>query len=203
MLVLLLAGFILSLFGSVPPGLISLTVAQTSISRGFSSAIAVALGAAVAEFFQAWAAVLLTDWFLSHPAVERSFHWASAPVFFLLGIHLLFFAKPTRQVEASATGNLPKQFAKGLAVSVFNLLAIPYWFVYCGWLRVEGLWQEGLLSALVFSLGVSMGTVFALALYAWLGQVILRRFTEVARYANGFIGLIFIGLGLKALWGLG
>ncbi len=199
---LLLAGFALSLFGSLPPGLISLTVSQTSISRGLGAAMSLAAGAAVAEFFQAWSAVLLTDWFLSHPAIEQGFNWAMVPVFFGLGVHLLFFAKPAHISQNSDPGTLQKYFAKGLIISAFNLLAVPYWFVYCGWMRVEGIWKEGLWFTLVFALGVSIGTVFALSIYAWLGQLILRRSAEVARYANGVIGVIFLALGLKILWGL-
>ncbi|MFN0033899.1 MAG: LysE family transporter [Saprospiraceae bacterium] len=201
-MLLLFAGFALSLFGSLPPGLISLTVSQTSISRGLAAAMAVAFGAAAAEFFQAWAAVLLTDWFLSHPVAERSFHWAALPVFFVLGFYLIFFAKTPRSPEGLPPAPLARQVAKGALVSVFNLLAVPYWFVYCAWLRVEGWWQEGFFYTLVFSLGVSIGTLFALGLYAWLGQAILRRSGAVARYANGLIGLIFLGLGLKTLFGL-
>lgn len=201
-MVLFLAGFALSLMGSLPPGLISLTVAQTSIVRGYSAAIAVALGAAFAEFFQAFAAVLLTNWFLSHPSAERAFHWAALPVFLILGTHLLFFAKAPRTPEALASGALRKFFGKGLLVSVFNLLAIPYWFVYCGWLRVEGWWQDGSGYTLIFALGVSGGTVAALALYAWLGQLILQRSAQAARYANALIGLIFLGLAIKILFEL-
>ena len=199
---MLAAGFALSLFGSLPPGLISLTVSQTSIARGLAAAMAVAAGAAVAEFFQAWAAVLFTDWFLSHPMAERVFQWAAVPVFLALGIHLLFIAKPIQpSVKLTAT-KLRGQFGKGLMVSFFNLLAVPYWFVYCGWLRVEGWWEEGFFPTLVFSMGVSVGTLFALALYAWLGQMILDRSDKVARYANRVIGLIFLGLGVKTLIGL-
>jgi threonine/homoserine/homoserine lactone efflux protein len=201
-MVLLVAGFILSLFGSIPPGLISLTVAQTSIARGWSAAIALAMGAAFAEFFQAWAAVLLTDWFLGHPGAARGFHWAAVPVFFTLGFYLVFFAKPPLPPSQMTQATLRGQFYKGLVVSFFNLLAVPFWFVYCGWLRVEGWWQEGLLPTLVFSLGVSLGTMFALGLYAWLGQLALSRSNEVARYANWVIGAIFLILGLKTLIGL-
>ncbi len=192
----------LSLFGSLPPGLLRLTVAQTSIARGYSPAIAVAFGAALAEFFQSWAAVLFTDWFVSHLEAERAFHWAALPVFRVLGIYLLFFAKAPSTPEALAPGTLRKQFIKGLAVSSFNLLAIPYWFVYCAWLRMEGWWHEGFYWTLIFALGVSIGTVFALSLYAWLGLVVLRSSKELARYANGLIGLIFLGLAFKILWDL-
>lgn len=201
-MLILAAGFILSLFGSIPPGLISLSVSQASISRGFTAAMVLASGAALAEFFQAWLAVVLTDWFLSHPAATQGFHWASIPVFFAIGFQLIFFAKPTKPPEITESQNIPKQFVKGIFLSVFNLLAIPYWFVYCGWLRLEGWWEEGVRSTLIFSFGVSIGTIFALSLYAWLGQIILRRSSEVTRYANRFIGLIFLGLGMKVLWGL-
>lgn len=201
-MLLLAAGFALSLFGSLPPGLISLTVSQTAIARGLAAAMAVAMGAAAAEFFQAWAAVLLTDWFLGHPAAEQGFQWAAVPVFLAFGIYLIFFAKAPSPPEQIASAPFRRQFAKGLAVSVFNLLAVPYWFVYCGWLRVEGWWQEGLFPTLSFALGVSIGTLFALALYAWLGQTIVRKSGAVAQYANGLIGLIFLGLGMKVLWGL-
>lgn len=201
-MLLFFAGFGLSLMGSLPPGLISLTVAQSAIARGLAAGLAVALGAAFVEFFQAWAAVLLTDWFLSHPTAEQAFQWAAMPIFLALGIHLLFFAKPQMAVGPVAPAPLPRFFAKGMFVSAFNLLAVPYWFVFCAWLRVEGYWQTGWSAVLVFSLGVSFGAAFALGLYAWLGRVVVRRAGDWARFANGFIGLIFLGLGLKLLWGL-
>ncbi|MBK6994208.1 MAG: LysE family transporter [Lewinellaceae bacterium] len=196
------AGFVLSLIGSLPPGLISLTVSQTSIFRGLAAAMAVATGAAFAEFFQAWAAVLFADWFLGHPAAERGFQLAAVPVFVLIGLHLVFFAKPPKSSNQDIPASLARHFAKGLIISVFNLLAMPYWFVYCGWLRIEGWWEEGLFPTMVFAAGVSIGTVFALSLYAWLGQFVLLRSAVVAKHANRVIGLIFLGLGIKVLWGL-
>lgn len=199
---LLVAGFVLSLLGTIPPGLISLSVSQTSIQRGLRAAMVLAFGAALAEFFQAWVAIVLTDWFLSHPIAERGFQWASVPVFFALGFHLLFWAKPLQAAIAIERVSLSRQFFKGLLISTFNLLAIPYWFVYCAWLRLEGWWESGLPATLIFALGVSIGTLFALGLYAWLGQIILRHSSHLARFANQFIGFIFLGLGLKALYGL-
>lgn len=199
---LLVAGFVLSLLGTIPPGLISLSVSQTSIKSGLAAAMALAIGAAFAEFFQAWTAIALTDWFLSHPMAERGFQWASVPVFFALGFHLLFWAKPLRPPDGIDPVSPTRYFIKGIVLSAFNLLAIPYWFVYCAWLRLEGWWESGLQATLIFALGVSFGTISALALYAWLGQIILRRSSHVARFANPFIGLIFLGLGIKALYGL-
>jgi threonine/homoserine/homoserine lactone efflux protein len=196
---LLIAGFILSLLGSLPPGLISLSVAQTAIQRGIVAALALAIGAAFAEFFQALAAVLLSDWFLSHPSIEAGFQWVAIVVFLGLGVYLIFWAKAPSIPTVAAEISIREQFGKGILISVFNLLAIPYWFTYCSWLRVEGWWQEGLFNTCLFSLGVTIGTIFALSLYAWLGMVIVQHSSSLTKQANRFIGIIFLSLSVKSL----
>lgn len=196
---LLVAGIVLSLLGSLPPGLIGLTVSQTSLLQGFAAAMAVALGAAVAEFFQAWAAVLLSDWFLSHPSAELAFRWAAVAVFLVLGGYLVFFAQKPSESPQTLPVHRRNYFGKGLVISLFNMLALPYWFVYCAWLRVEGWWQEGVFPTLIFSFGVSVGTLLAMLLYAWLGQWALRQSGQLARYTNLFIGLVLWFLALKTL----
>lgn len=194
---LFLAGLVLSLTGSLPPGLISLSVAQTAIFRGFWSAIVLALGAAFSEFFQALGAVIFADWFLAHPVASRIFQVAAIPVFLGLAGYLWFFAKPPRTPDADVPLAPWRQFGRGVAVSFFNLLAIPYWVAYTGWLRVNGWWTDGWSSAFVFSAGVVVGTVGALALYAWLAREMTRRSDLVARLVNRFVALIFLGLALK------
>lgn len=197
---LLFAGIVLSLIGSLPPGLISLSVAYTAIGRGLTAAMALALGAAFAEFFQAWVAVLLTDWFLSHPAANAVFEIAAMVVFSILGSYLIFFAKPPQKPKTQETNTLLRYFFRGIVISAFNLLAIPYWFTYCGWLRMEGWWQnDATANTLLFSLGVTIGTCLALGLYAWLGTLMIQKAAQIARHANRFIGLMFWGLAIKTL----
>lgn len=202
-MLLLSAGIVLSLLGSLPPGLISLSVAQTAIHRGLLAALLLAAGAAGAEFFQAWAAVWLTDWFMANRAVEQVFQWASVPVFLMLGVYFVFFAKAPETQGRAVEVSLARQVGKGVLLSVFNLLAVPYWFVYVGSLRVSGWWKEaGLASTLIFSAGVTLGTLAALGLYAWLGKIVVERSDVAARHANRVVGLMFLALGLKLLFDL-
>ena len=200
-MILFAAGIILSLAGSLPPGLISLSVAQTSIARGFGPAIVLASGAAVAEFFQALGAVMFADWFVQHPVAAQVFELGAIPVFLGLAIYLWFFAKAPRAPEQEIAVSPQKQFSRGAVISIFNLLAVPYWVAYAGWLKLEGWWMEGYANLFLFALGVTVGTMLALGLYAWLAQVLTRRSELVARLANRFVALIFLGLGLKLLMG--
>lgn len=200
-MILFAAGILLSLAGSLPPGLISLSVAQTSIARGFGSAIILALGAAAAEFFQALGAVIFANWFLRYPAAERAFEIGAIPIFWGLAVFLWFFAKAPRAPEQNLPVQVWRQFGKGLAISVFNLLAIPYWIAYAGWLRINGWWTEGSAHLMAFALGVTIGTMLALGLYAWLARELTQRSDLAAKFANRFVALIFLGLGLKLMVG--
>jgi threonine/homoserine/homoserine lactone efflux protein len=189
---------LLSFLGSLPPGLISLTVVRTAIHRGFWAAWIVAFGAAATEYVQALVAVWFAGWFLAHPNVEAGFRWVSAPVLVGLGVYYLFWAKPLGVVREAARVRVRGLFLQGVALSLVNLLAIPYWIAYCGWMKIAGYWVEGLWPTLQFAAGVTVGAQLALGLYAWLGQVVMRRFDAVARWANVVIGLLFLGLGLSA-----
>jgi threonine/homoserine/homoserine lactone efflux protein len=92
-----------------------------------------------------------------------------------------------------------RQVGRGALVSLFNLLALPYWFAYCGWLKVNGWWPENIFSILFFSIGVGTGTLMALALYAWAAQTMVRRSSQISLYANRIIGVTFLLLAGKVL----
>lgn len=202
-MLLFAAGIFLSLMGSLPPGLISLAVAHTSIMRGILPALILGLGAAFAEFFQAVGAVVFAAWFLEHPYAARVFQLAAIPIFLVLAVYLWFFAKPPKATEGGSTGSLAWQFWRGIMVSFFNLLAIPYWVAYAGWLKVNGWWQGGGWGlTLFFAAGVTVGTSLALGLYAWLANELTRRSDVVAKVANRVVALIFLGLALKLLYDL-
>lgn len=197
---LFFAGIFLSLLGSLPPGLISLSVAHTAIRHGAIPAFLLACGAAFAEFFQAWAAVELSDWLMANSWMEHVFQWAATVIFAVIGIYLFWFAPaPTASEVPTQSVHRLRYFSNGILLSAFNLMAIPYWFVYCGWLRVAGWWQDGRLSTFVFSVGVSVGTLGALMLYARLGLAVIHRSAQIARKANQIVAAIFFLLSIRLL----
>jgi threonine/homoserine/homoserine lactone efflux protein len=193
---------LLSFIGSLPPGLINLTVVQTAIWRGFRAAWILGFGAAATEYLQALGAIWFTNWFLAHPAVEAGFRWVSAPLFLGFGAYYLLWAKPQGAVRAEAPVRARGLLLQGIALSLVNLLAIPYWIAYCGWMKVAGYWEAGLWPTLQFAAGVTVGAQLAFGLYAWLGQAMVRSFDAVARWANYLIGIVFLGLGLKMCWAI-
>ncbi|MEO0007169.1 MAG: hypothetical protein RJA20_1365 [Bacteroidota bacterium] len=194
---LLLAGFVLSLLGSLPPGLINLSVAYIAIRRSFAAAMILGTGAAFAEYFQALAAVALVG---IMPAFKAVFEWVAAVVFLSLGVYLLLWPPTPQQPDEIDEVSLSSYFSKGVLISIFNLLAIPYWVTYCSWLQSEGWWSEQTPDMLIFAAGVSIGTVGAFSLYAWFSTKIMQRVNNIAKIANLVIGLTFLGLAAKLLF---
>jgi threonine/homoserine/homoserine lactone efflux protein len=207
-MVLLLAGFLLSLLGSLPPGMISAGVAYMALQGAYRRSLWMAAGASFAEFFQAVGAVMLAEWFTANPGVTRWFEVGIVPVFFSLAIYFFRLPPPvglsTNREGISPSGGVKQSFAQGILLSLFNLLAIPYWFVYCSWLHVAGWWPERSNSnTLVFATGVSLGTGTVLFLYAWLSDRLLRRSPWLLRHANTLVGGLFLALGFHSLWRIG
>ena len=197
---LILAGLLLSLIGSLPPGLISLLVARVAIQKGQKAALWVAVGASIVEFWQAWFASTAALWLLAHPMIEYWFQWGALVVFGTIGIYLLGWAPRPKPLDTGVMQvSALQHIGQGALVSLFNLLALPYWFAYCGWLKLNGWWAEGTFSTCLFSTGVGLGTMLALSLYAWAGQKMMERSDSIGRSANRLIGILFLLLAAKIL----
>ena len=64
---------------------------------------------------------------------------------------------------------------------------------------MSGWWPESPYSVVFFSIGVGLGTLSALALYAWAAQRVIERSAEIARSINRIIAVIFYLLACKIL----
>jgi threonine/homoserine/homoserine lactone efflux protein len=184
--ILFLIAFTLSFVGTLPPGLITLTITQTTISEGKSAGLRNGLGATIPEFLYTYVALIGIDFLLDHADISYYIQWASVVIFLALGLWF-WFAKPSEIREVQVKANHRKFFLRGLTAGFFNFLIVPFWVVVVGWLRANG---------------YALGALLAFVLYVELGAVILRRFQEVAAYVNKIIGGLFLLLFAYQLWEL-
>jgi len=198
---LFLIAFALSFLGTLPPGLITLTITQTTISEGKSAGFKNALGATIPEFLYTYLALIGIDFLLDHADVGHYIQWASVVVFLTLGLWF-WFAKPPEMGKVAVAANHRKFFLRGLTAGFFNFLIVPFWVVVVGWLRANGYVIDGQQVFLGFSLAGALGAFLAFVLYIGLGAVILRRFQTAAVYVNRVVGGLFLGLFAYQLWEL-
>jgi threonine/homoserine/homoserine lactone efflux protein len=196
---LFLIAFALSFLGTLPPGLITLTITQTTISEGKSAGLRNGLGATIPEFIYTYVALIGIDFLLDHADIGHYIQWASVVIFLALGLWF-WFAKPPQIGQVKVEANHHKFFLRGLTAGFFNFLIIPFWVVVVGWLRANGYVIDGHPVFLGFSLAGALGAFVAFVLYVELGAAILRRFQEMAVYVNKVIGGLFLLLFAYQLW---
>src|SRR5882672_10806072 len=186
-------GFIFSFIGSIPPGTLNVSILQMALQGKAGIATRFAIAVAIVEYPYAWIGVQFEYWLTSSPMVVENFQLVAAMVMISLGIFNLL---PSKQPTGFAKKFSESGFRRGLALSILNPMAIPYWMGFTAYMKAQGwisLSTTGLLHSYV--LGTSIG---ALALLLSLIQFAQR----VAPYVQGskwikiIPGLILLSLGL-------
>jgi threonine/homoserine/homoserine lactone efflux protein len=189
-------GFFFSFIGSIPPGTLNVSILQLSLQHKIAIATRFAFAVAIIEYPYAWIGVQFEYWISSSPVVVENFQLIAAIVITALAVFNLWPAKE------SPTGFAKKfsesGFRRGLALSVLNPMAIPYWMGFTAYLKAQGwinLSSPGLLHSYVF--GTSIG---ALALLLSLIQFAQRvaPFVQGSKWIKIIPGLILLALGLYA-----
>lgn len=189
----ILIGFGLSFIGSVPVGMINITVAETTIQKGLRAGLFVAAGAVFVEFFQTAISLKFTTLFKENPMIENGIQWFSIVVFIGLGIYFLRSKSPEKpQQQIKQLNNDTGDFFKGILISSFNIIVFPYWVFYATYLSTEG-WLGNYLLQFSFAIGVVLGSFAVFYLYARLSLRVIKSFDQIAASTNKILaGLFFI-----------
>ena len=170
-----LVGTTFSFLGSIPPGTLNLSVVQLGLDGKTISAWRFALAVTLVEYPYTWLAIQFEYWITSNPLVIENFQLITAIVMTLIGVLNLFSAqKPSRLTEKfQASG-----FRRGLILSIFNPLALPFWIGVTAYLKAQG-WIELSTTLRLHSyvLGTSFGVLLLLGLFILMAK-------KLAGYAN-------------------
>lgn len=194
-----LIGFGVSYLFSLPPGMISLNVLQTTIQKGLLSAFWLALAAVMVESLQAFVGVKFSEWINQHENLKLGLEVFVIPVFLALGIGNVVIGIKTIRNKDKASFQPKKtigSFWKGLIVSALNPVAIPFWVVWAMGISEKNLLVMETSHILVFVFGTTLGTLACLMTYAVLSAVIVKRIHAVKVWMNIIIGALFIGLAI-------
>ncbi|MCI4666689.1 MAG: LysE family transporter [Bacteroidia bacterium] len=194
-----LSGLVLSFFGSLPPGLISLTVTRENLESGRKTAMRIALGAALVEMVQAIVSVQFSQLISSQEKLMTYFRWAAIIVFLALGIYLI---RLETKLQPSSKSYPYKDFLLGVVVSGLNFLAYPYWLFYGTYLQTKSWLGLGIVDSLFLGFGVGMGTFLAMLVYIWLSKAMISNLPQIIGRVNKAIGAIFILFGIWQLFQL-
>ncbi len=186
--------FLISAVGSIPPGLITLTILRSSVQNGRRDGLWISVGALIPEFIYTYLALVGYRYLQQNP-------FATA-VFLLFGIYYLLKKVNPQTLEFAVereAKNGASGFSRGLGIGFLNMLIVPFWVFVAGWLSMYDMAFEDLGLIISFCLGAAIGAGVVFWGYVELGNWLVNRLGRIEYYTNKVVGGIFLGLGLLQL----
>lgn len=186
---------------TLPPGLLNMNAAQTSVEKGRSEGAFFSLGVASVVLIQAYLAVMISKFLYRHPEVLDYLMRLALVVFAFFAVY--FFRKARRSQETEPKAPRVKRagsYLKGAFLASLNFLTIPYYsglhtvWTGTGWIQFE------VADIMVFLAGAAMGTFTVLYLYTFSFDKWATRSLRFTRNSNYIISVLMGLLFLLTLW---
>ncbi len=193
LIILFFATYSAAFMATVPPGLLNMNAAKTSVDKGKLNGIIFSLGVAVVIMTQAYIAVLISKFLFRNPEVIDLLFKLAIGVFAFFAIYFFIAAKRNkvkkiRMVRVSKKNS----FFKGMLLASLNLLTIPYYsglnamWNASGWIKFE-LWD-----VLIFVLAAGGGSFTVLYLYTVYFNKLEAKTDRFSKNSNYIMSLLMV-----------
>lgn len=185
-------GLIISIGGIIIPGMLNMTIAKISVKENQKQALNFALGAVVVVFIQSFLGTYFAKFLDANPVFSEGLKKIGTIIFIVLTIAFTIMglkAKKQKEikVEIEAKRN---RFFYGMAMSSFNMFAIPWYALTSLMMASKELFQYDIISILLFSLAAALGTYFVFYLYAKFFKLIEHKLTFIVQNINFLIAAL-------------
>lgn len=180
---------------TVPPGLLNMNAAKTSVEKGKLNGVVFSLGVSSMIMVQAYIAVYISKFLYKNPQVIDGLLKAAILIFAFFAVYFFLSAKRIKQ-KPIKTVNLSKKnsFLKGMLLAALNLLTIPYYsslnamWNSAGWIKFE------ITDIAVFVLAAAGGTFSVLYLYVFYFNKLEAKTNRFSKNSNYILSVLMLVL---------
>jgi threonine/homoserine/homoserine lactone efflux protein len=196
LLVTFLLAFSFSFVGSIPPGILNISALQLGLANKMNLAWRFAIAAALVEYPYAWIAIEFEDLITAFPFIASNLQLLTGITMITLGVFNLWSArKPIKIMEGFQNSG----FRRGLALSVLNPMALPFWIGVTAYLKsLKWIELASKVEIQLYLLGVALGAFSLLIVIAFLAKQMFAHL-HGHRIFETIPGLVLIVLGTYAL----
>lgn len=183
-------GFVASVIGVAPPGLLNMTAAKISLKENPKNAFLFSLGVITTVALQTYIALLFARYLDRHPEVISLLQKVGLGIFICLTGYYFFLAKNQKIPKHYINKSKSSRYFHGFFLSFLNLFPLPYWvymsitFSAFGWFG----FTKPFIALCV--LGSALGSLTMLVLYAHFFKNAQRKKKELKLNINYIIGTI-------------
>jgi threonine/homoserine/homoserine lactone efflux protein len=194
LLLLFFATFSAASVATIPPGLLNMNAAKTSVEKGKSKGVVFSLGVSSMIMVQAYIAVLISKFLYNNPDVIDILLKIALLVFALFAVYFFIKARqPKKKNQKVVQVSKRNSYLKGFLLAGVNLLTIPYYsglnamWNASGWIKFETT------DILTFVLAAGLGTFSVLYLYVFYFNKLETKTDGFSKNANYILsGLMLV-----------
>ncbi len=187
----MLAGFLISLIGSLPLGIVNVCLVRISAVDGTNTAIHFAIGSLAAEVIYIRGTLALLHKFWRKPRVMKLFQWISLLVLCFFALAAFFVREDYDSYISISAGYY---LIPGFLLMIINPVQIPFWAGWSVVLLEKNMLKISNSSYNVFTLGAAVGAFTASLLFILGGQVFENLLISRSLYIYPAVGIVlFIG----------
>ena len=185
-------GLIISIGGIIIPGMLNMTIAKISIKESQKQALNFALGAVVVVFIQSFLGTYFAKFLDANPVFSEGLKKIGTIIFIILTIAFTIMglkAKKQKEIKVDIEAKR-NRFFYGMAMSSFNMFAIPWYAITSLMMASKELFQYDMISIVLFSISAAIGTYFVFYLYAKFFKKIEHKLTFIVQNINFLIAAL-------------
>lgn len=188
LLLYLTLAIVIAIVGALPFGLVNLTVVNVSIKTDSGAALKIAHGAALVEIVFGLTALLAGGAVYSKIQNSELLNYLIVGFIALAGVFFLLKNKNADIKKNTTKGGL----AIGAFLNLISIQVLLYWFVAISFLFTQIYVSINIFTITVFAVGIWIGKMGVLWLYAYLSKRVVSQSQLIARNINKIIGIILI-----------
>jgi threonine/homoserine/homoserine lactone efflux protein len=182
-------GFTSSFLGTLPLGMLNLTILQLALANRQQQAMAFSLGATLIEFVQIGITLLGMNVLLAVPQLSQAISIISIPILLYLGYQNFQKKEETEGIKLTSKS----AFWQGIVLGFANVVVYPFWLLW-GNVFVQNGWLTPTPEAyFYFSFAAAIGTFGAFLFFILLGKILWQRLSRVQKMIDKLIGYTFFG----------
>lgn len=188
-----LSGFVASIIGIFPPGLINMTAAKTSIIDGRNRAMLFVVGALIVIFFQTYISIIFAQYINNHHEIVILLREIGFFIFSALAIYFLIFAKKPKMEQKEKSLQIKSKksrFFIGMLISAINFFPIPYYVFVSVTLASYKFFSFDALSIFSFAAGTVIGSFAVFYCYVVFFNKMKSKTDFFVKNMNFIIGII-------------
>jgi threonine/homoserine/homoserine lactone efflux protein len=183
--------FLAAFLATLPPGLLNMNAAKTSVEKGKANGIMFGFGVSVTVMIQAYVSVRITKYLLRNSEVIELLLQIALIIFAVLA--LFFFVKARKQHSKPIEFDQSKKrgsFTKGVLLAAINILAIPYYSGLNTIFHKQNLMNYMVIDEVFFILASGLGTFLVMYMYAFYFNKMERKTNQFSKNSNYILSVL-------------